>query len=54
VPDVPPAGTASLQSRAPDQLTSNGFENGRDHDAVREQIRAMVLDEISRAMGKGI
>jgi hypothetical protein len=54
VPDVPPAGTASLQTRAPERLTSNGFDDARDHDAVREQIRAMVLDEISRAMGKGI
>jgi acetaldehyde dehydrogenase/alcohol dehydrogenase len=54
VPDVPPAGTASLETRAPERVTGNGLGDARDHDAVREQIRAMVLDEISRAMGKGI
>lgn len=54
VPDVPPAGTASLQSRAPEALRRNGSDHSPDHDAVREQIRAMVLDEIARAMQKGV
>lgn len=52
VPHVPPAGTASLQSRAPEPPPASG--QPREHDEVREQIRALVLDEIARALQKGV
>jgi acyl-CoA reductase-like NAD-dependent aldehyde dehydrogenase len=60
VPDVPPTGSASVRSTATFEATGTlrssndreGVGTGTD-DAVRQEIRAMVLDEIARALRDG-